>query len=274
MRDKKFNWRAFTSLYITLSFIIMILSGMILFLAPPGRIANWTDLTILHLTKAQWQAIHTIFTFLFIIASAFHIYFNWKPFTAYLKTKLNKKIRIRRELILSAILTLIIFFLVLINVPPFKMVMDIGENLSNSWSIEKTEPPIPHAELMPLDEFSQTVQIPLEEIITKLKDSEINVSHEKIIIKDLANQNNMSPQELYAIIINNNTNNLVIPKLQGAGYGRMTLQEFCNKNQIRIEDAIIKLNANGIEVSVNSEIRTIAKEKGVRPIELIKIIQN
>ena len=64
---KKFNWRAFNSLYIVYSFIILSLSGFVLFIAPPGRIANWTNLTILGFTKHEWQAIHIIFTFLFFI---------------------------------------------------------------------------------------------------------------------------------------------------------------------------------------------------------------
>ena len=64
---KKFNWRAFNSLYIVYSFIILSLSGFVLFIAPPGRIANWTNLTIMGFTKHEWQAIHIIFTFLFFI---------------------------------------------------------------------------------------------------------------------------------------------------------------------------------------------------------------
>ena len=82
--EKKFNRRAFISLYIVISFLIMTVSGLILFLAPPGRIANWTDLTIIGLTKSQWQTLHTVFTFLFVIAAAFHIYYNWRLINLFL----------------------------------------------------------------------------------------------------------------------------------------------------------------------------------------------
>jgi len=86
----KFSWRAFTSLYIILSFIIIIISGIILYIAPPGRIAKWAYISILGLEKAQWQALHTIFTFLFIIANCFHLYFNWNSFLSYLKIRENR----------------------------------------------------------------------------------------------------------------------------------------------------------------------------------------
>ena len=94
---KKFNWRAFNSLYIVYSFIILSLSGFVLFIAPPGRIAIWTNLTILGFTKHEWQAIHIIFTFLFIIAIVFHIYFNWKPILFYFRKKLDQKTKIKSD---------------------------------------------------------------------------------------------------------------------------------------------------------------------------------
>ena len=105
----KISWRAFTSLYITVSFIIIIISGLILYIAPPGRIAKWAHLPILGLEKDQWQALHTIFTFLFIIASGFHLYFNWKLFMSYLRDKISRSLSLQKELLLSLIVTIAIF---------------------------------------------------------------------------------------------------------------------------------------------------------------------
>ena len=144
----KFKWRSFTSLYITISFLVMIVSGAILYIAPPGRIVHWTHISILGFEKHQWQALHIIFTFLFVIASAFHLYFNWSVFISYLKDKLNKRYRLRRELFFSLVLTSGIFILILWDVPPFRDVIDFGESMKSSWSSEAAEPPVPHAEEM------------------------------------------------------------------------------------------------------------------------------
>jgi len=125
----KFSWRAFTSLYITLSFIVMIISGIILYIAPPGRIAKWAYIPILGFEKDQWQALHTIFTFLFIIANGFHLYFNWKPFLSYLSDKRKQFFRIKRELLSAIFITAGIFYLVLLNAQPFKTVTEFGESI-------------------------------------------------------------------------------------------------------------------------------------------------
>ena len=57
---KPFSWKPFTSFFILLSFVVLLLSGVVLYVAPPGRIANWTQWQF-GLDKEQWQALHTVF---------------------------------------------------------------------------------------------------------------------------------------------------------------------------------------------------------------------
>ncbi|MCK4782139.1 MAG: DUF4405 domain-containing protein, partial [Desulfobacteraceae bacterium] len=57
---KRFNWRGWTTFVVTISFVVDTISGIILYVAPPGRIANWTNWTIWGLNKEEWAAIHTI----------------------------------------------------------------------------------------------------------------------------------------------------------------------------------------------------------------------
>ena len=39
-QGKKFSWRGWTTFVTTISFIVDLLSGIILYIAPPGRVAN------------------------------------------------------------------------------------------------------------------------------------------------------------------------------------------------------------------------------------------
>ena len=66
-----------TTVLAALSFIGMVFTGVILFVVPPGRIANWTGWTLIGLTKHQWIGLHDWFSVIFIAASVFHIYLNW-----------------------------------------------------------------------------------------------------------------------------------------------------------------------------------------------------
>ena len=57
----RFAWRSMTSVLIAASFLILVLSGVLLFVSPPGRIANWTNWTILGLRKHDWIGLHVWF---------------------------------------------------------------------------------------------------------------------------------------------------------------------------------------------------------------------
>ena len=95
---RKFHWKVFVSFYVVFSFLALAVSGIVLYVAPPGRIANWSIWTLGALSKAQWQAVHTIVALLFIVAAGFHLYFNWKVLMAYLRSKLAEGLRMKWEL--------------------------------------------------------------------------------------------------------------------------------------------------------------------------------
>jgi hypothetical protein len=55
--DRKiaFYWRAFVTFYVILSFVVIAASGLVLFISPPGRVANWSQWTFGGLQKANWR---------------------------------------------------------------------------------------------------------------------------------------------------------------------------------------------------------------------------
>lgn len=50
--------RRFTSLTLTFTFLVMSYTGIILFIAPKGRVANWTNWELLGLDKTQYTNLH------------------------------------------------------------------------------------------------------------------------------------------------------------------------------------------------------------------------
>jgi len=103
---KKFSWKAFISFGLTYSFIIILVSGIMLYMSPPGRYAHWVNWKMFGLTKEGWQAIHTVFSYTFVILSIFHLFtINWKSFLSYFKGKTQNGINKKRELYLSSAYT-------------------------------------------------------------------------------------------------------------------------------------------------------------------------
>ena len=60
--------RKITSLTLLLSFVILVLTSIVLYIVPEGRVAYWSDWRLLWLSKTQWGDIHTNSGFLFLAA--------------------------------------------------------------------------------------------------------------------------------------------------------------------------------------------------------------
>ncbi|RKX82244.1 MAG: hypothetical protein DRP57_10285 [Spirochaetes bacterium] len=131
--DKKFKLRPFVSLFTALSFIHLIITSVILYIAPPGRFANYANWKIFGITKSGWEAQHTIIGFLFIGFAVIHLILNWKPFINYIRSKAKKAFNRTWELIAAVVLVVFISLGAGYNLVPFSSVMNLGEKLSNSW---------------------------------------------------------------------------------------------------------------------------------------------
>lgn len=270
-KKRKFNWRSFTSLYLTWTGLIIVVSGLILYIAPPGRIANWTRIPILGLEKYQWQALHTIFTFLLVIAAGFHIWYNWKPLIAYLRTRIQQKIKLRKEMWASVLVTLLLIVLILLRVPPFTTVINFGESVKDGWTTTQNNPPVPHAEDMSLDKLSELLNKQPSDLLTALKTHGIEAEKDQLV-KEIADQNNTTPSELFEKMKLRKQSSSQ-QKLQGKGYGRMTLEELCPQLEVDIEEALQRLQEAGIMAQKNVTIKNIASSQNIKPVDLVNIIK-
>jgi len=133
--NMKFNWRAFFSVLSALSFIGMVFTGVILFVIPPGRIANWSGWTLLGLTKHQWVGLHDWFSIIFIVASIFHVYLNWKALVSYFKNKVNKAFALRIEWAFALVICCVVFIGTLVDIKPFSSLLVWNENIKHSWDV-------------------------------------------------------------------------------------------------------------------------------------------
>lgn len=270
-QQKKFHWKVFVSFYIVFSFLVIALSGIVLYFAPPGRIANWSIWRFVALSKAQWQGAHTIFAFLFVVAAAFHIYFNWKVLLAYLKSKLHEGLRMKWELLSATAGGMAILILTLSGVPPFITVMDVGEGLKNSWSTKESEPPIPHAELMTIAKLSETVKIPVEKAMANLERNGMKAESAEVTVQQLAERHGLAPQQVFQKIQSDDATP-TISIAEGGGWGRKSVADVCSQFGVSLQDGLDRLRAAGIEADGTSPIRDLATSRGKTPIDIAKLI--
>ena len=160
MSKQAFNFRKLVSFLTLTGFIIMTVTGIMLFIVPAGRIAYWTNWTFLGLTKTQWGSIHITSSLLFIIAGILHTYFNWKPLKGYFLNKARTGFGFSYELVITLWIGLFIIVGAIFELSPFDSFLEFNEQVKDSWIIsEEYEPPFGHAEMLSLKGFARKVDI-------------------------------------------------------------------------------------------------------------------
>jgi predicted HTH domain antitoxin len=269
--QQHFKWRVFISTGLVLTFLVMLISGIVLFVSPPGRVANWTDWSIFGLSKKGWQNQHVVFGFAFIILSIFHLFvINWKAFLSYIKAKASKGLNSPAELVTSLLLFAVLAAGTFWHLPPFEQIIALGDRLSASWENKAGGPPVPHAETLSLEELGKLPQVgaSAETMIEKLRAAGVKVQSTSQTLQEIAEENGLEVQKLYEFIMEGRSPG----GLQGSGWGRKTLTEAAETigvSPLALQQA---LKQQGIKASPEEPIRDIATKNGMEPSELVSRI--
>ena len=290
--QKRFNWRGFFSLLLFGSFSLLTFSGIILYVKPKGRVANWMGWTLLRLGKEEWSSVHITLSLLVLIASGFHLYYNWSVFWRYIKRKSEVAFNLKLEMCLAILLCVITFFGTLYGIPPFSTIIQWNDDIKKYWEAQAAVPPILNAEELTLATLAQEIAMPLDDVVVLLQDAGIEVEDTSMKIKALAVQNNMTPKEIFAIIqpeshkpkgggrgrsMEGDTDSGVENELsdnvhKGQGYGRMSVQQCCDQNNLPVSDGLARLKETGVNASGNELLKAIAERVGKTPSEIAQII--
>ena len=246
--NKTFSWKAFVSFYIVFSFVVLGVSGIVLYVAPPGRVANWSVWTLVALSKAQWQAVHTIFSFVFLVAASFHLYFNWKVLVAYVKSKLHEGIRMKRELGSASAVGVALLTLTIAGVPPFSTVMDVGDDIKNAWTVPTNEPPLPHAEELTVEKLAETVKMPARQGAGEPRGPGRQVEGTG---RDGAADRRRQRPDATAGLPEDAERRRETAGVdgRGGGWGRKTVDDICRQYAVPVDTGVARLTAAGFDAA-------------------------
>jgi hypothetical protein len=285
--SRTFVWRTFTSVFLGLSFLAAVVSGAILFLSPPGRIANWTNWTIAGLTKNQWIALHVCFTVAFLVVAIFHVIFNWRPLVSYFKDRVTRRLGFRPEWLAALAVAVAIGWGTLASTAPFRWLMAASETLKQGWDRPAERAPIPHAELLAFNELSSKANVELAVALERLEKAGVKGASAEIVVEELAKANNVPAQRIYEIILGQATGagrggagrggeggQRGGGSGHGGGLGWKTLEQVCADEGLVTADVLARLKAKGLKVEPGQTLREIAVGNGYeRPFELVELIR-
>ena len=274
MNKSKFKFKVFTSFVLFIAFIVTVISGAILFISPPGRVANWSAWEVMGLSKHEWSAFHTVFVTIFLVAGIFHLfYFNWKLFWSYIKQKSNRGLQFKWEFWSALVLSAIFLAGTAAKLPPIIGIVDLSEYITNSWENNEERPPVAHAEMLTLKEYSQTIQQPLDKVTAKLKEKGITPTGAEQTIEDLAGNNDISPSNVNSMLKEEFGGQSFSGTGGGSGYGKMDFKHLVKALELNLAEAKQRLKKAGIaNVEDNQTLREIGLANGRSGQDVFKIL--
>ncbi len=199
-RSGRFHLRAFISIYLVASGLVLALTGVVCYIKPSGRVASWIDWSFLGLDKGAWEALHTVFAFLFAAAAVIHVILNWKAFWNYIRSRVERGLDRRLELALATGLTLIVLGLTLGGIFPCGTFMRLGEAASDGWGRGDATPPIARVERYSLATFCRLLELDLDTAIAELRSAGLTGVDPEVTVRDLAAANTIAPQRIGRIL--------------------------------------------------------------------------
>jgi hypothetical protein len=275
------NIKRITSLTAFLSFFITLLTSTILFIVPEGRVAYWVNWRLFGLSKEQWGAIHLNVGILFLLALMLHIYYNWNPIVLYLKNK-SKELKVfTKEFNVALMLVFICFLGTYVGVPPFSTLLKFNDNLKESAAKKYGEPPYGHAELSSLKSFSKKMGIDLNTGIPALKSAGFQVNNDAQTLKDIALNNDVTPQQIYLTMIKTSNKGSTsagkaqdMPENPIPGTGNLTLADLCNQYNLNIKHIISLLEESKISLKEDMTLKKIGQTNSMSPSDVYDRIRS
>lgn len=281
-KTKKTSYRAMTSLVTTWSFVVATVTGVVLYIVPEGRVANWTIWDLWGLTKGGWTDLHVIFSIVFVVVGVAHLIYNWKPFKNYMAERASGHVHVSRTVYGSLAIAAGFFALTFYNLPPASWVMDLSASIKSSWVVTPAyEPPFGHAEDVSLAGFVKRQRIDLDAAMLALKAEGVDIPTPEMALKDLAALNAITPMALYEAI------KPLEPKVElktvytpaeiedqfaGTGIGRKTLAQMAGELNMTPEVAQARLAARSIASEPAELLKNIAEAHGTEATELLKML--
>ena len=199
-KRRRFSMRGFTSLLLTLSMLVMAFAGVMLYLTPRGRVANWTDWTLIGLGKEQWAALHMNASLLFVIVAVLHLVLNWSIFFSYLKKKTAAGLHMKKELALATLIALVCVAGTIVDLPPFGAIAALNEDIKDYWEQRATRAPVPHADELTLEEFAAQVNLPVSDLTEALGKEGFAAADVHLTVGELGRRKGVAPSAVLAAI--------------------------------------------------------------------------
>lgn len=258
------------------SFVLCILTSIILYIVPQGRVAYWAGWHLWGLSKTQWSDLHINLGFLLLIAGFLHLYYNWNVIAAYMKNKAREMKVLTPSLNVALLISLAVGVGTYFQIPPMSTVLNFGESFKDAAADKYGEPPYGHAELSSLKVFAKKVNLDLEKSKELLQARGIRFDNDQQSIGDIAGLNAMTPKQVYVVMKNAaaKKQETQFPDSPYPGFGRKVLADICNEFGLTVTDVLQGLAEKNIKATPEQTIKEIAAGADMDPHVFFEVLHD
>lgn len=267
--------RKITSLTALISFLLEMLTSVILYIVPQGRVAYWSDWHLWGLSKTQWGGLHVNLGVLFLLAICLHTYYNWSPIVAYLKNRAGNLRFFTADLTVALSLCLAFALGTYWQLPPFSSIIALSDQIKEAGAQKYGEPPYGHAELSSLATFSKKVELDLAATLSRLAAAKIRVSDPSQSIAEIARINSLTPKAVYEAMLPPPQPGEAksFPANPPGGFGKRPLAEICREYRLDCAAVIQDLAARNITATEAMTIKEIAAANNTSPMDIFEALR-
>lgn len=200
IRKRWLHFRGLASLSVALSFLVMTVSGVLLYVAPRGRDANWSGWTCLGLWREQWVSMHIVASTLFILFGLFHLYFNWPALWGYLHSRLHRGLNLWKELLVAVVVVGGLSAAAVVELSPARQLVQGSEGIKDYWGRTLPKAPFPHAELLTLNAIEQRTGVSSNRLAETLRSKGYTATDTGVSLLHLAETNNTTPAAVFEVL--------------------------------------------------------------------------
>ena len=184
--------RKTSSLTLFFSGIIVVVTSLILYIAPPTHVAHFSDWCMAGFNKGQWNVLHLVSGLLFVIAMFAHTCFNWKTMLVYFKSAKGNMVPLSKPFVVSLALTVYICTGSLLGLPPMSQFIQWIRSVKISHVQKYGAPPYGRAEKASLKIIATYMGWDANKSFFALREKGIAVESATQSIRSIARNNDIS----------------------------------------------------------------------------------
>ncbi len=269
--------RKITALTLVVAGFIELVTSIVLYIIPSGRVAYWSDYHLFGLSKTQWGDIHITVGTLLLIMVSIHIYFNWRPITAYIKNKARQLTVFTKSFNIALLISLYVAVGTLYNLFPMNYVLHLGEYFTETANKKYGEPPYGHAELSSLKMFCNRMNIDLGKAVALLREAGVEIKGAQETVIDISKKSGYSPQQIYDLIksasIEQKNGEVLFPEAPSPGFGTKTIKDICEIYSLSVDEVLTHIRNAGFSAQATETVKEVGTNNDSNPMVIFEIIK-